>query len=422
MSTITAGIRNVIPLTRIMLSNPQMIKVDPSLLRFFSSYMNKFQVQKVGKNLILHSHLPPLNSRAYSRFVTQHLLERTSGPTHAQIGVTNACPQHCEYCYNKNRRGQVMDQETILRTVKELKNMGIVWLGLTGGEPLLSKNLLEIVESVADDCAVKIFTTGCTLTPAMASDLKRAGVFSVSVSLDHWIEEKHDQGRHYPGAYQAALKAIDILKNTDGLHVSVSAVLSREMINNGQTEEFLHFLNGLGVNEAWLSEVKPSVTGFQQSHLVITEEERQKLIKLQDEYNQRGEMTVNYLGHFEDKACFGCNAGHKMVYIDAFGEVSPCVFTPMSFGNVREESIASLFSNMQRHFPSEQSCFINKNYRLLQKYSRGQNMLSPQDTLKMMDEVRFGPLSKFFQLYYGAQGSQEKMCLSGIGREVRESI
>jgi MoaA/NifB/PqqE/SkfB family radical SAM enzyme len=420
--SIPAGIKNAVPLTRIILSNPQMFRVNPSLLRFFSGYMNKFQIQTIGKNLILHSHLPPLNSRAYSRFVNQHLLAKTQGPSHAQIAVTNACPQNCEYCYNKNRTGKVMDKNTIKKVAADLKSMGVTWLGITGGEPLLNKNLVEIVDSVSNDCAVKLFTTGCTLTPELARDLSTAGVFSVSVSLDHWIEEKHDSGRRYEGAYKSALKAIDIFQKIDGLHISVSTVLSREMIRNDQTEEFLSFIKGLGVHEAWLSEVKPSVSAFQDGNLVITEQDRLKLVNLQDKYNRMGKMTVNYLGHFEGKECFGCNAGHKMVYIDAFGEVSPCVFTPMSFGNVQADSIQAIFSEMKKHFPSEGGCFINKNYRLLQKYSNGQNIIGRRETLQMMEEVSFGSLSKFFQLYYPSHKRPVAQSVSELDHEVRESL
>ena len=109
-------------------------------------------------------------------------------------------------------------------------------------------------------------------------DLKQAGLFSVSISLDHWEEEKHDRGRRYKGAFQEALKAIDIFKSVGGIQVGVSAVLSREMIRNNQVEEFLEFLKGLDIHEAWLSEVKPSLEAFWDNNLVITEEERLKLV------------------------------------------------------------------------------------------------------------------------------------------------
>ena len=97
-----------------LVSNPQLLRVPLKTSTFLLKYMQKFHVVKTGRNLVLHSHLPPLNSRAYSRFVTEHLIHRVEGPSHAQIGITNACPQNCEYCYNKDRKGRVIDTATIL--------------------------------------------------------------------------------------------------------------------------------------------------------------------------------------------------------------------------------------------------------------------------------------------------------------------
>jgi MoaA/NifB/PqqE/SkfB family radical SAM enzyme len=398
------SLKNTLPMTETVASNPQMLKITPAILRFFCGYMNKFQIQKVGNYRILHSHLPPLNSKAYTRFINEHILSKTAGPSHAQIGLTNACPQNCEYCYNRTRSGRTMDTAAIKKVAQELKHAGVVWFGLTGGEPLLNKDIVEIIESVSNDCAVKLFTTGCTLTLGKASDLKNAGLFSVSVSLDSSVEQIHDQVRRYPGAFKQALNAIELFQKVGGVHVGVSAVLSREMIGSGEVETFLEFLKGLGVHEAWLSEVKPSIAAFQNSNQVITDEERLKLVEMQNSYNSKGKMTVNYLGHFEGKECFGCNAGKKMVYVDAFGDVSPCVFTPLNFGNVQTASIADILAEMKAHFPSEDGCFINKNYKILQKYSNGQKTLNKQETLTMLEEVRFGGLSKFNQLYYRAKG------------------
>lgn len=380
-----------------------MIFVKPSVTRFMCAYMNKFRVRTVGKSLIVHSHLPPLNSKAYSRFVDLHLITKTEAPSHAQIGITNLCPQNCDYCYNKNRSGRVMDKETIIHVARELKEMGVVWLGLTGGEPLINKDIVEIVESVSGDCAVKLFTTGCGLTPRLAADLKSAGLFSVSVSLDHWTEEVHDARRNYKGAFREALKAIEVFRNLGDIDVGVSAVLTLEMIRSDQAEIFLRFLQRLGVHEAWLSEVKPATEAFWNDSMVITEEDRLKVVRLQDRYNSEKNMTVNYLGHFEGRECFGCNAGHKMVYVDAFGEVSPCVFTPMSFGNVHDTDIDEIFADMRERFHSDSRCFINKNYRLFQKYSNGRKMLRRDESVKLMDEVDFGDMSAFFQLYYGTK-------------------
>ncbi len=384
----------------ILLKNPRILKAGIPLNLFLLKYMKKFRIQDAGGNLIVHSHLPPLNSRAYGRFIEEHLLKKTEGPSHAQIGLTNACPQRCIYCYNRDRTGTPLDKSTILRTIDELTKLGVFWLGLTGGEPLLNKDIVEITETASHDCAVKLFTTGCTLTAGLASDLSQAGLFSVSVSLDHWKEEEHDRVRGYKGAFRTALKAIDIFQQTKGLQVGVSAVLSKEMIRRNQTEEFIRFLIGLGVDEAWLSEGKPSVAAFWNEDLVISEDERLRLVHLQDRYNREGKITVNYLGHFEGKEHFGCNAGRKMIYVDAFGEVSPCVFTPMTFGNVRERPLGQIVGEMRNSFASQNRCFINSNFGLIQKLTRDSAPLSRETSLRLLQEVTFGPLARFFELYY----------------------
>ena len=81
-----------------ILKNLQIIKAGPEVLKFLINYMDKFEVQFVGENFFIHSHLPPLNSQAYSGFINEHLIKGSNGPSHAQIGITNACPQKCEYC------------------------------------------------------------------------------------------------------------------------------------------------------------------------------------------------------------------------------------------------------------------------------------------------------------------------------------
>jgi MoaA/NifB/PqqE/SkfB family radical SAM enzyme len=386
-------------IARTLTANPKLLLVKPSINAFMIRYLRKFNATKIGGDLILHSHLPPLTSKAYARFVDLHLLQRVSGPSHAQIGLTNACPQNCEYCYNKDRTGTEMDTPTINKVIQDLKELGVVWLGFTGGEPLLNKDIVHITEAAGDDIALKLFTTGCTLTRELATDLRDAGLYSVSISLDHWQAEEHDRLRRFEGAFRTALKAIDIFQDVGGIHISVSAVLSKDILEKDQVEEFLEFLTGLGIHEAWLSEAKPSVAEYWSKDLLITPEEQARLMDIQDQYNRKGKMTVNYLGHFESKEHFGCNAGHKMVYIDAFGDVSPCVFTPMTFGNVRETMVESIVQEMRACFHSSDSCFINTNFELFRKYAPVGQELNKEQALTIMREACFGQLPEFFKIY-----------------------
>jgi MoaA/NifB/PqqE/SkfB family radical SAM enzyme len=395
------------PLVRALSANPRILKVSPALSLPLLRYMRKFKLRDVGGNLILHSHLPPLNSPAYSRFITDHLLVGSEGPSHAQVGLTNACPQKCPYCYNRDRKGRPMDTETILATVRALRDLGVFWLGWTGGEPLLNKDIVAIT-AAAEGCAVKLFTTGSGLTPGLAGDLKQAGLFSVSVSLDHWKEDIHDAARGTPGAFRTALRAIDIFRETQGLHTGVSAVLTREMIRRGEAEELLEFLIGLGVDEAWLSEVKPVAAAFWNDQARITEAERLSLAALQDRFNREGRITVNYLGHFEGREYFGCNAGRKMVYVDAFGDVSPCVFTPMNFGNVHQRPLGDIILEMRRSFGPSGSCFINTNYRLFAERGASALPLNREASLELTAKAEVEPSGPFADRLFGRTGRRKR--------------
>lgn len=382
-----------------ILSNPQILRVHPSLNLFLVKYMQKFNLENVGGRLVIHSHLPAINSRAFSRFVDEHLLARTPGPTHAQVSVTNACPQNCDYCYNKSRTGKIMDKDATIKVIKSLKDMGVIWLGITGGEPLLNKDIVEIVHAIGDDCAAKLFTGGYNLTPELASDLKKAGLFYVSVSLDHWREEEHDKTTGCRGSFQTALKAIEIFNEIGGFHVGVSTVLSREMLKPHEMEQLIQFLIKSGVKEAWVSEIKPATKPLWDENWVISEEEQTGLIKLQDRINKEGKITVNYLGHFESGLHFGCNAGTKMVYIDTFGEVSPCVFLPITFGNVRDRSLQEIFQEMRQYFYPHDCCFVNSNYQLLARHYKGQMPIGREDSIAIMKEARFGKVPEFYRSY-----------------------
>jgi hypothetical protein len=73
----------------------------------------------------------------------------------------------------------------------------------------------------------------------------------------------------------------------------------------------------------------------------------------------------------------------------------------MTFGNVLERPVGDIDADMRRHFPSEESCFINRNYALLQKHGRGQIPLGKAESEGLLAEVQFGPLAKFFDIFYG---------------------
>jgi MoaA/NifB/PqqE/SkfB family radical SAM enzyme len=394
-------------LARTVAAAPSLLRVRPSISAFLAGYLRRFPTVDVGGNLVLHSHLPPLDSPAYARFVRLHLVDRIGGPSHAQIAVTARCPQHCAVCYNRDRTGRPLDDAELRRAIDDLVECGVVWLGLTGGEPLLVNDLAGIVAAARGRCAVKLFTTGLGVTRDRAAALRDAGLFSVSVSLDRQDEAANDRGRGFAGAWRAALDAVDAFLETGGLHVGISAVLSRDEIRRPEEiERLMAFAAARGVHEVWLSEVKPTVASLWQEGSVLTDDERRSVADFQDGWNAklrsgRPGPTLNYLGHFEGAEWFGCNAGRKMVYVDPFGDVSPCVFTPFSLGNLRDRPLPTIVAEMARRFPTGGRCFMNTNWPLVARLSGGRLPMSRGEALALVEQADFGRLSAFNARYLG---------------------
>ena len=319
------------------------------------------------------------------------------------------CPQNCEYCYNKGRTGRAHGHPHHPQAIDDLRDAGVAWLGLTGGEPLLNPDLVEIVAHASADMAVKLFTTGVGLTPQLAEDLADAGLFSVAVSLDHWEPARHDASRRYEGAFDAALKAISIFKEVPGLHVSVSSVLSREAIRNGEVEKLVSFLDSLGVDEAWLSEVKPTVSDFWSDELVITEEERRQLVRLQDDHNRElrsSKRAARHGGQLPGPLRRLRELRLQRRLQDGLrGRLRRGEPLRVPADVLRQRAGAATRRDLGRHaqpLPGRGRCFVNQNYR---KLSTGHGVAPTPGPrvarVGLLERVKFGPPAEFNRRLYG---------------------
>ena len=104
-----------------------------------------------------------------------------------RISVTQKCNMHCPYCHREGETdpSTVMSAEEIVHIVKIALSLGVSRVKLTGGEPLLRKDVLDIVGGIAELRGLRdlSMTTNGTFLEAMAKDLKMKGLNRVNVSL-----------------------------------------------------------------------------------------------------------------------------------------------------------------------------------------------------------------------------------------------
>lgn len=365
---------------RLFIKSYAMFRTDPrcSLFNLLKSAWRSAGEEKVvpyeGK-LVYSSFLPPIPSKAADQVLDAldlskgafdaQLTGRRRAPISMYIAITERCPYRCAHC-SATGRGAVQELSTaeMKKVLADLQEMGTAIIGLTGGEPLVREDLLELIGSVDDRSVLFLFTSGYGMTPEKARAFKKAGLFAVGVSVDDADPERMDALRGRKGAYDKAVEALKICREA-GLYTMTQTVARRDSLRTGHLQEIVNLSKKLRVHEIRILENMPSgrLTGVSEDR-ILTEGEREELRAFNAAMNrEKGVPKISVFAYTEDKDRFGCGAGTQHSYLDAAGNLYPCDFVPLSFGNVRERPIAELWREMHRRIGMpRQTCMIMEMY------------------------------------------------------------
>ena len=149
---------------------------------------------------------------------------KKSAPLFASYNVTGRCNMRCVFCDWWKNDIPELSTKRALEVIDAVCGLGVPFFDLSGGEPLLRKDLIVLAERVAaHGCLVSMNTNGTLLDENRVAEI--ANVFDmVVVSLDG-PKEVHDKIRGVPGTYEKAIKAVELLKAND-IKVGVNSVVT----------------------------------------------------------------------------------------------------------------------------------------------------------------------------------------------------
>jgi len=347
------------------------IKQFPKRFVLYIALRSRYEKLSLNNDkFVISSELPPFPSKAFDRAI-KALKSTTNGdiiPFYASFSITNKCVYDCWHCYINSLKEEDMSTEMALKIIGELQDLGVSVIALTGGEPLLRKDLTKIISEIDDRSSTVLFTTGHGLTKEKAIELKNAGLFIIIVGLEHSSPEIHDKLRGHKGAYDTALKAIKNAKEA-GLYVGVATAATKERIKKGEIWDFIELAGKKGIDEVLILEPIPVGKLFEKEDSLLTKEERKQLIELQKNTNKTERYSrVISCPYRQSKNMAGCSAGYEYIHVSASGNICPCSFTPFSFGNAKKEDVKTIWKRMNDTFNKPHShCFMLQNYRLIPK-------------------------------------------------------
>ena len=243
--------------------------------------------------------------------------------------VTYRCNFRCPFCgYWRDPAGPEPEPavEDYLRGARKLAGLGSLLVSLAGGEPLLRPDIARIVEAVATYHLPFVTTNGWLLTPKLARDLMRAGVWGVSVSIDYADAGRHDGRRGKSGAWGQAWRAVEMLVEArvhDWQRVNVLAVLLEDNIDD--LERLLEMAarrNSYFMVQPY-SSLKTGSGDFAHNDGAVSP----RLLALHRRWPNF--LSNKYYLHLFDRFLHGgvpaCRAGRSFFNVDSQGDVSICV-------------------------------------------------------------------------------------------------
>ena len=259
------------------------------------------------------------------------------------VSYSYACNLKCQHCtasrFEKKERH--LTPADLRRISDEAHALGLCQFCISGGEPLIFKELDEIIQALQPDkFHLTMSTNGHFLTKEKAKHLKSIGLDKIKISLDDFDESRHNDNRKSSGAYQ---KAIDAMLNAKeaGLSVVIQTCVTRQNCQTDQLRQMAKFASDQGFTVDVL--IARATGAWEGNHdVLITPEDAEFIRNANKEYPVLHRDTFPSYGMEK-----GCGCVHSTLHITPYGDVLPCVFIHISIGNIFEESLADIIKRGQ---------------------------------------------------------------------------
>ena len=321
----------------------------------------RFHYDRENDRYFINSFYPSFPSESWNRFIvgaSKMVRNEIRIPLQADIVVTGKCHCKCWHCFRIKDNREDLTFEEIENTLKELHDMGTATVGITGGEPMLRKDIKDILWLIPNDMEGQLYTTGHNIDDEFAMFLKTTNVTRVIISLDHYQEEVANKMRNYHNAFAEAKNAIKTLVS-HGIYTAITVCITEELLDEEKLNEYFKNANELKPDEIRIILPIPqgNLEGNNVTRLYSDAIRFIKNIKEKNKKNPELPGIVNFC-EFESAGYMGCGAGANYISINNDGLVTPCVAVPLSFGNIREKSLKEIFESMAAYFPkSSRICY-----------------------------------------------------------------
>ena len=266
------------------------------------------------------------------------------------VELTYHCNLACFFCYNDvGLKGAPMTTEEYFRFFEDLRDMQVMNLVLTGGEPLAHPDFLALGKKARElGFVVRIKSNGHALSREKALLIKNEiDPFIIEVSLHGARPETHDRQTRVAGSH---VRLLTNLRNMLDLGIRTKLNCTLTTWNENEIEEMFELADTLGVRLQVSPDVTPRDNGDSDVLSVSASREGlRRLYRLQAVRSKAAGKPTREVGIQADEdlpAPIGkhCGAGSSGIAVDPYGNVYPCVQWRRAVGNLHRKSIKEIWA------------------------------------------------------------------------------
>ncbi len=272
--------------------------------------------------------------------------------------TTRQCHLKCKHCYRDAglKDQDELDTEQGKKLIEDLSAAGFKMIILSGGEPLLRPDIVDLTAHSREAGMRAVFgTTGTLLDLNLAKELKKAGAMCMGISLDSADPAMHDGFRQVPGSWEKAVEGMENCIRV-GLPFQVHTTVVSE--NYEEFEKITDFAVKIGARAHHIFFLVPTGRGKDIEEDALRQRQYEQLIhrifKKQKEVDMEIKptcapqfMRVAAQKGEEMRFSRGCLAGRSYCCILPNGDLHPCPYLPIRVGNVRETNFKELWQESQ---------------------------------------------------------------------------
>ena len=264
--------------------------------------------------------------------------------------VTRRCKMNCLHC-RASADADFKDDLTIeqcKKIIKSVADYNRCVLIFTGGEPFERTDLFDLIDfAVFSGLAVSVAACGYNFDEKIAEKLKKAGVLTLSFSIDSADAKTHDDFRQTAGAFEKTLEAVNIAKNAS-LKFQINTTVTK--LNADKLPALAKLAEDLGAYCFNPFMLVPAGRGKELSDIALTGEEYEKVLHIVADLKAESKIEVRFtcaprfapvfkeIYPESKKKALGCLAASDFAFISHAGDVQTCGFLKIPAGNLLQAS------------------------------------------------------------------------------------